>query len=162
MCDTQQSKHPRLSAILWVILLGTISLQVMGTASHHHSVADHYQQRTHELRLHQQRQSLDVPSRPPKPQNEAQQQTSNKSSKLWLINSNPDQYHPQSNNGWAFRGWHNHLVTTQTTTTTTTTTTPRTTVARTPYPSLWNYAPKKGSTHSRQNTTTRELNPKHG
>lgn len=163
MGDTQQFKH-RSSAILWVILLVTISLQVIGTASHHHSAADHYQQRTQEWRLHQQRQALEG-----KPPHELKEQsTSNKSSKLWLLNSNPDQHHPRSiNDGWAFREWHNHLVTTQQGLATTTTTTPRTTLAKTPFPSLWNYAPKRGPVqqHNRQNhnsTATRELSPKHG
>lgn len=158
MCDTLQAG--RRSAFLWLILaVTTLSLQVIGVTAHHHSAAQHAEQR----RLHQQHESFGEGHHHRKPE-------INKSSKMWLINSYPDTQ-PMSN-GWAFREWHNHLMTSYappTTTTTTTTTTPRTILsARTPFPSLWNYAPKKGtvqqshSNSSGNRTATRGLSPKHG
>lgn len=160
-------RHRRLSALLWVILLVIIgSLQVIGTASHHHSTDEHMQQRMQEWRRHQQRQSLALEDHR-KPQLTDRNANNNKSSQLWLMNSQPN--HNPRTNDWAFQGWHRHLITSAaitTTTSTTSTTTPRPTpAAKTPFPSLWNYASKKGAAASNQHTNrtiSRELNPKHG
>lgn len=168
--DTERFQRPcqhgrrRLSALLWVILLVIIgSLEVIGTASHHHSTDEHMQQRMQEWRSHQQRQSQALEDHR-KPQLTDRNVNNDKSSQLWLINSQPN-HHPRSND-WAFQGWHRHLITSAAITTTTSTTTPRPTyAAKTPFPSLWNYAPKKGAAASNQHanrTIARELNPKHG
>lgn len=141
--------HPRLSAVLWVILL--INLQVLNTTGHHHSAAEHSAHRAQEWR---QRQSLDLPHA-----KQATTTTFNKSSKLWLINSNPDQNNRPFDSRWAFQGWHNHLAPT---TTTTTTTTSRPT-PNTPFPSLWkNYAPPRKEIRRANTTRPGGLNPKTG
>lgn len=168
--NTLQAKRMR-STISWSILFVMICcLQIIGTASHRHSADQHLEQRKQEWRLHQERQALEVQRKLQLQPQHPQQKSSDKSSKLWLINSYPQHQSPQSN-AWAFNGWRDHLVTTYAATTTTSTTTPRPTIkaAKTPFPSLWNYAPKKGTPYHNQRetaanrtTVTRDLNPKHG
>lgn len=149
MCETR--------TLLWAILVTSISLEIIGAAaSHHHSTAEHHRLRDQERIKHEHhqrhRQSLEGQMHHP-------HQFSNKSSKFVVINSNPvHQYRP---NEVAFRGWYNFLTrptppaTATTTVTTTTAATPKT-----PFPSLWNYAPKS---HQRNNSTTRSgLSPRQG
>lgn len=158
MCRTPSTPHRGLSAILFAILVTTIA----GASSHHHSPAEHHRLRDQERIQHEHqqrhRQSLEGQM------HHAPHQFSNKSSKFVVINSNPaHQYRP---NEMAFRGWYNFLtrptaVATTTPTTTTTTTTTTAAPPKTPYPSLWNYAPKS---HQRNNSivTRSGLSPRQG
>lgn len=175
MSDQSQSskRRRRMEAINHQHILCVLILTVIFSShvtGHYHTEAEHKQQRIHEWRLHQQRQSGEAHV----PRNTINNSHShgNKSSKMWVINSFPEPKHQQgssSSNGWAWRGWHNHLMTnrpSQTTTTSTTTTTTTTTTPRpTPFPSLWNYAPKRtgvAAHHHGNRTGIRELNPKTG
>lgn len=171
------------SAILWAILLlvTNASLQVIGTVGHHHSLAEHFEQRNKEWQNHNElRQSIDRrtlivhQNAHPLHQSvegvEKPQTNDPKSSKIWHLDSNPNyvnQFHEFP--GWQFRQWQNRLAPSITTTSTTTTTTPRTTLTRqTPFPSLWSYVPKKSLSpthnHRRNNSTpmTRDLISRHG
>lgn len=155
-------RRSRRLAVLWCIFffVTIFSCRVNAVAGHHHSAAEHHDLRLQERRLHQQRQSLEVqrkaPSGPP------QESPTDKSSKLWLINSYPSP-RAQPDYEWAFKGWHNHLLTSSPTTTTTTTPAPPIRITPSPRqqpPSLWNYA-RRGPSNSNR-TMTRELNPKTG
>lgn len=157
----QFTPHHLLSAIiLWTILL-LASLQVTTASFHHHSV-DHQQQQSHHHHRHHRRLDVEV-------QKNNLPADVNKSSKFWLINSNPHPHQP--NNGWGFRGWHNYLTSTAPPPPPTTTTTTVRPLPVTPFPSLWrnnhnnngNYPSKRSNWNpNRSNSTRNPLNPKHG
>ena len=164
---TAPAHHPhrrrRRIAVLWCIFFFTtiFSGRVNGVSGHHHSAAEHNDLRMQERRLHQQRQSLEVHRKTP--QSHPQESPKDKSSKMWLINSYPAP-RSQSDYEWAFKGWQNHLLTSNSPTTTTTTPAPSIRITPSPRhqpPSLWNYA-RRGGPSNGNRTMTRELNPKTG